>query len=77
MRMAKGFTIRNEYKLNLTVTAVDLFNHQVYNGISQHSLISSVQITGNTINPIANGAFGNLIGGNFARVIRVGAEFRF
>jgi hypothetical protein len=81
MRFVKGFTIKNGYKLNVNVALNDAFNHQVFNGIGTHTLVGSTTVTTPagvpTINSTLNTAFGNLIGTNFSRIIRVGAEFNF
>jgi hypothetical protein len=81
MRFVKGFTIKNSYQLNLNVQLNDAFNHQVFNGIGTHTLVGSTTVSAPsgapTITSTVNSAFGNLIGTNFSRIIRVGAEFNF
>jgi hypothetical protein len=78
MRFVKAITIKNEYKLNINVALNDAFNHQVFNGIGTHTLAGSTTVTNPTsINSTVNASFGNLIGSNYSRIIRVGAEFNF
>jgi hypothetical protein len=78
MRFVKAITIKNEYRLNINVALNDAFNHQVFNGIGTHTLAGSTTVTNPTsINSTVNASFGNLIGSNYSRIIRVGAEFNF
>jgi hypothetical protein len=90
MRFVKGFNIHGTNTLNLTGTFQDIFNHQVFNAVSVHTLAASALTcnvagppnaancpNGQVINNTFNSTFGNLIGTNFARVIRVGAEYNF
>jgi hypothetical protein len=78
MRFVKSITIKEGYRLNMNVALNDAFNHQVFNGIGTHTLVGSTSVTGaSAISSTANGSFGNLIGTNFGRIIRVGAEFSF
>jgi hypothetical protein len=82
MRFVKGFTIKNGYQLNVNVALNDAFNHQVFNGIGTHTLVGTTTVSAPPGMPTAltstlNGSFGNLIGTNFSRIIRVGAEFNF
>jgi hypothetical protein len=81
MQFLKGIRLKNEERLNFYINMNDAFNHQVFNGIGTHTLISSTQFSGSVASPqntsTLNGSFGNLIGSNFSRIIRVGAEFTF
>jgi hypothetical protein len=78
MRFVKGFTIKNDYRLNVNVALNDAFNHQVFNGISTHTLAGSTVVSNaGVVGSTESASFGNLIGTNFARIIRVGAEFSF
>jgi hypothetical protein len=78
MRFVKSITIKEGYRLNVNVALNDAFNHQVFNGIGTHTLVGSTSVSGaSAISSTANGSFGNLIGSNFGRIIRVGAEFNF
>lgn len=80
-RVAKGINFGERYKLNLTATFNNAFNHPVYYGaypVLQSSVTTS-NVNG-TVTPNANSFFGHFNGGQTAgmsRIIRVGAEFSF
>lgn len=81
-RVAKGLNFGERYKVNLTATLSNAFNHPVYYG-AYNVLLSSIPTSNKTGQfgvPVANAYFGNLNGGQTAgmsRIIRVGAEFTF
>jgi len=82
MRLNKGFTIKENYKLNLNATFSDIFNHPVYFGAGTKTPFSSTSISNTTGQATynANGSFGDLSSSNsqgMSRIIRVGAEFTF
>ena len=85
MRFVKGFTIKNNYQLNINATFSNVFNHPVYYG-ANHNLYSSITTNNAASTPTgvitnnANASFGTLNQGNsqgMSRVIRFGAEFNF
>jgi hypothetical protein len=86
-RVSKGFSFHERYKLNLTATLNNAFNHPVYfaaNNTANDPLQTAVTpvTTGGkpsiTFNPAAS-TFGhlNINTANLSRIIRVGAEFTF
>jgi len=81
-RVVKGFAIRKQYRLNVTGTFNNAFNHPVYFAVNSHTLQNAATVstaTGAiTFNPAATsfGQTGNNTG-NFSRIIRLGAEFVF
>jgi Carboxypeptidase regulatory-like domain/TonB dependent receptor len=87
VRVVKGFSFRERYKLNLTATLNNAFNHPVYfaaNNTANDPLQTAVTpvTTGTTPSITFNQAatiFGhlNINSANLSRVIRVGAEFVF
>jgi hypothetical protein len=78
----KGFTVRENYRINLNANFINAFNHPVYFGVTGHTLLNNVAVstvTGNIASTtVAN--FGQLSQGNtagFSRVIQVGASLTF
>ncbi|QNI37475.1 TonB-dependent receptor [Edaphobacter sp. 4G125] len=79
--VSKGFSFTERYKLNVTGTFSNAFNHPVYYG-SNGTLQSSIAANNNTGTVTLNGSsnFGQFNSSNTAgmsRIIRVGAEFIF
>ncbi len=84
--VTKGFTIKDRYRLNLTATLSNAFNHPVYFSAGTRTLISSTTVNTNAGNvnsvltPVINSSFGDLGNAGAAvssRVIRLGAAFVF
>lgn len=81
MQFIKGVAFGERYKLNITGTFSNVFNHPVYYGVN-HVLDSSVttsNVTG-TVAPNQSAGFGQFNQSQTAgmsRIIRVGAEFTF
>ncbi|WP_260703694.1 carboxypeptidase regulatory-like domain-containing protein [Edaphobacter flagellatus] len=79
--VSKGFSFTERYKVNVTGTFSNAFNHPVYYG-SNGQLQSSVttnNVTG-VVTPVTSSTFGQFNAGQTAgmsRIIRVGAEFIF
>ena len=81
MQFKKGFTFEHRYKLNITGTFGNVFNHPVYYGTNRvvDSSNTVSNITG-TVTPNAAANIGQFNAGQTAgmsRIIRVGAEFTF
>ena len=79
--VTKGFNFGEKYKVNLTGTFINAFNHPVYYGAYRNlqSGVTVSNVTG-TITPNPLGAFGQLNAGQTAgmsRVIQVGGEIVF
>ena len=83
-RVSKGVTIKERYKLNMTATFSNAFNHPVYFGANKVLQSSVTAVTSGpnagTITQNASAGFGQFNAGQTAgmsRIIRVGAEFTF
>lgn len=79
--VSKGFSIRERYKVNVTGTFSNAFNHPVYYGANKvlQSTVSTSNATG-TVTPNTSASFGQFNASQTAgmsRIIRVGAEFVF
>jgi hypothetical protein len=79
--VSKGFSFRERYKVNVTGTFSNAFNHPVYYGANNtlQSTVSTSNATG-TVTPNASASFGQFNASQTAgmsRIIRVGAEFVF
>lgn len=78
----KGFTIRDNYQVNLNANFINAFNHPVYYGVSGNTLLNNVAVstvTG-TIASTQVANFGQLSQGNtggMSRVIQFGASLQF
>jgi hypothetical protein len=82
MRVTKGITIRESYRLSINASFQNVFNHPVYFGISGRTPFSSPSISTTTGTATYNtsASFGDLSAGQtqgMSRVIRFGAEFTF
>ncbi|HEY4356216.1 MAG TPA: TonB-dependent receptor [Acidobacteriaceae bacterium] len=78
----KGITIRNGYKLSLTANLINAFNHPVYFGIANHTILSTTTVNATTgsITNTNNANFSVLNQGTTAgmsRVVQFGAQFTF
>ena len=82
MDAEKGISIKERYKLNLTVSALDVFNHPMYIGSSTTSLVSSQtnEVSGaaapSIVYNLDSSSFSHVQGGR-SRVVLVGADFTF
>lgn len=79
--VSKGVSFRERYKLNLTATFSNAFNHPVYYGANRvlQGTVTSSNVTG-TVTPNRSATFGQFNASQTAgmsRIIRVGAEFVF